>query len=233
MSSPYGPPGGPDPQQGGWGQQPGYGGQYPNPHSGGFPAQQGGYGQPAPGQGGWPGQQQPQPGYGQQPVPGYGQQPQYPGYGQPDQPQYPGYGQQQATQQYPGYGQQQQQQQQQYPGYQPGFGGDPATPHRRTGLIWSIVVAVVVIAAAVAVLGFVWPGWFNTKVLDTASLENGVKTVLQNDYKINVGSVNCPSDPEVSVGKVYQCHVTVGGQQKEVDVTIKNTDGLYEVSQPK
>lgn len=238
MSSPYGPPGGSDPQQGGWGQQPGYGGgQYPNPHSGGFPAQQGGYGQPAPGQGGgWPGQQ-PQPGYGQQPMPqpGYGQQPQYPGYGQQpgqaDQPQYPGYGQQQATQQYPGYGQQQQQQQ--YPGYQPGFGGDQATPHRRTGLIWSIVVAVVVIAAAVAVLGFVWPGWFNTKVLDTAALENGVKTVLQNDYKINVGSVNCPSDPEVSVGKVYQCHVTVGGQPKEVDVTIKNTDGLYEVSQPK
>src|ERR1700756_2575011 len=68
MSSPYGPPGGSDPQQGGWGQQPTYGGQYQNPQSGGFPAQQGGYGQPAPGQGGWP-QQQPQPGYGQQPVP--------------------------------------------------------------------------------------------------------------------------------------------------------------------
>ncbi|HEX5113839.1 MAG TPA: DUF4333 domain-containing protein [Pseudonocardiaceae bacterium] len=243
MSSPYGPPGGSDPQQGGWGQQPTYGGQYQNPQSGGFPAQQGGYGQPTPGQGGWPQQPQPgygqqpvpQPGYGQQPAPGYGQpeQPQYPGYGQPgqgDQPQYP-YGQQQGTQQYPGYGQQQQQQQ--YPGYQPGFPGDQATPHRRTGLIWSIVVAVVVIAAAVAVLGFVWPGWFNTKVLDTASLENGVKTVLQNDYKINVSNVTCPSDPEVSVGKVYQCHVSVGGQQKEVDVTIKSTDGLYEVAQPR
>jgi hypothetical protein len=235
MSSPYGPPGGNDPQ--GWGQQPAYGGQYPTPQSGGFPAQQGGYGQPgAPNQGGWPQQPQPQPGYGQQPPqpqPGYGQQPP-PGYGQPDQ--YPGYGQQpqQPTQQYPGqYGQQQQQQQ--YPGYQPGAfpGGDQATPRKRTGLIWTIVVLVVVVAAAVAVLGFVWPGWFNTKVLDTSTLESGVKGILQNDYKINVSTVTCPADPEVKVGNVFTCQATIGGQQKQVQVTVKTTDGLYEVSQPK
>jgi hypothetical protein len=230
MSSPYGPPGGNDPQ--GWGQQPSYGGgQYPSPQSGGFPAQQGsGYGQPvAPNQGGWP--QQPQPGYGQQPQPqpGYGQQP----YGQQDQqPQYPGYGQpQQPQQQYPGgYGQQQQ-----YPGYQqPGFpGSDQAGPRKRTGLIWTIVVIVVVVVAAVAVLGFVWPGFFNTKVLDTSSVENGVKNVLQNDYKINVSTVTCPSSPEVKVGNVFYCTATIDGAQKQVQVTVKTSDGQYEVAQPK
>lgn len=237
MSSPYGPPGGNDPQ--GWGQQPSYGGgQYPPPpQSGGFPAQQGqsGYGQPvAPNTGGWP-QQPQQGGYGQppQPQPGYGQQP-MPGYGQPDPSQqgYPGYGQQ-PTQQYPGqYGQPQQQQ---YPGYQQGAypAGDQSMPRRRTGLIWTIVVLVVVIAAAVAVLGFVWPGWFNVKVLDTGRVESGVKTVLQNDYKINVSTVTCPADPAVKVGNTFTCTATIDGAQKQVQVTVKSTDGLYEVAQPK
>jgi hypothetical protein len=248
MSSPYGPPGGNDPQ--GWGQQPTYGGgQYPDPQSGGFPsqsggfpAQQGGYGQQqgAPNQGGWPQQPQPQPGYGQQPMPGYGQQPQpQPGYGQQPAPGYgqqpgqPGYGQQPGQQQTPYGGQFGQQQQQQYPGYQPGFpGGDQATPRKRTGMIWTIVVVAVVVVAAVAVLGFVWPGWFNTKVLDTSTLENGVKGILQNDYKINVSTVTCPSSPEVKVNSSFNCQATIGGQQKNVKVTIKSSDGLYEVSQP-
>jgi hypothetical protein len=236
MSSPYGPPAGNDPQ--GWGQQPGYGGpgqgQYPpNPNSpsGGFPAQPG-YGQPGYPQqpGGYPQAPQPQPGYGQQPPqpqPGYGQQPP-PGYGQPDQP-YPGYGQQ-PTQQYPGgYGQQPQQ----YPGYQPGsFPGDPSAPRKRTGLIWTIVVLVVVLAAAAAVLGFVWPGWFNSKVLDTSSVQNGVKRILQDDYKISVSTVTCPSNMDVKVGNTYSCQVTISGQTKNVQIKIKTTDGQYEVAQP-
>jgi hypothetical protein len=233
MSSPYGPPGGNDPQ--GWGQQPSYGGgQYQNPQSGGFPAQQGGYGQPAaPGQGGWQQQPQQQPGYGQQPQPqpGYGQQP-MPGYGQQEQ-QYPGYGQQQPTQaQYPGgYGQQQQQ----FPGYQqPGFPGtDQAAPRRRTGLIWTIVVVVVVLVAAAGILGFVWPGFFNTKVLDTAAVEQGVQRVLQSDYHYSVSGVTCPSSPQVKVGNVFYCTATIQGQQKQVQVTVKTADGQYEVAQPK
>ncbi len=241
MSSPYGPPGGNDPQQG-WGQQPTYGGgqgQYPNPTSppGGFPAQQPGYPQ-QPNTGGYPqqgGYPQPQPGYGQQPPPqpqpGYGQQPMPPGYGQqPDQPQYPGYGQQPTQQQYPGgYGQQQQ-----YPGYQPGgFPGDQGAPRRRTGLIWTLVVVVVVIAAAAAVLGFVYPGWFNSKVLDTSSVQDGVKRILQDDYKISVSTVSCPSNMDVKVGNSYTCTVTAGGQTKQVQITIKTADGQYEVAQPK
>jgi len=243
MSSPYGPPGGNDPQ--GWGQQPTYGGgqgQYPNPNpnppSGGFPAQQPGYGQ-QPNTGGYPqqpgGYPQQQPGYGQQPPPqpqpGYGQQPMPPGYGQQgEQPQYPGYGQQPTQQQpYPGgYGQQPQ-----YPGYQPGFPGDAGAPRKRTGLIWGIVVALVVIAAAVAVLGFVYPGWFNSKVLDQASVQDGVKRILQDDYKVTVSTVSCPSTMDVKVGNSYTCDVVVGGQTKQVQITIKTADGQYQVAQPK
>jgi hypothetical protein len=227
MSSPYGPPGGNDPQ--GWGQQPSYGGgPYQNPSSGGFPVQPGG-----PNTGGYP-QQQPG-GYGQQPPvpqPGYGQQP-VPGYGAPEQQQpYQGYGQQPSQQQYPGqFGQQAQQP---YGGYQTGgFPGDQSGPRKRTGLIWTLVVVVVVIAAAVAVLGFVWPGWFNKQVLDTSSVQDGVKNILQNDYKINVSTVTCPPDPEVKVGNTFYCQATIGGQQKQVQVTVKTTDGQYEVGQPK
>jgi hypothetical protein len=229
MSSPYGPQGGNDPQ--GWGQQPSYGGgPYQNPSSGGFPSQPGG-----PNTGGYP-QQQPG-GYGQQPPvpqPGYGQQP-APGYGAPDQQQqYPGYGQPQPTQQYPGQYGQPQQQPQQFGGYQPGgFPGDQSGPRKRTGLIWTLVVVVVVIAAAVAVLGFVWPGWFNKQVLDTSSVQDGVKNILQNDYKISVSTVTCPTDPEVKVGNTFYCQATVGGQQKQVQVTVKTSDGQYEVGQPK
>lgn len=242
MSSPYGPPGGNDPQ--GWGQQPAYGGgpgQYPNPNpnppSGGFPVPQPGYGQ-QPNTGGYPqpGYPQQQPGYGQppppQPQPGYGQQPMPPGYGQPaEQPQYPAYGQQPTQQQQPypgGYGQQPQ-----YPGYQPGFPGEASAPRKRTGLIWGLVVALVVIAAAVAVLGFVYPGWFNSKVLDQASVQDGVKRILQDDYKVSVSTVSCPSTMDVKVGNSYTCNVVVGGQTKQVQITIKTADGQYEVAQPK
>jgi hypothetical protein len=241
MSSPYGPPGGNDPQ--GWGQQPTYGGgqgQYPNPNpnppSEGFPAQPPGYGQ-QPNTGGYPqpGYPQQQPGYGQQPPPqpqpGYGQQPMPPGYGQQgEQPQYPGYGQQPPQQQpYPGgYGQQPQ-----YPGYQPGFPGEASAPPKRTGLIWGLVVALVVIAAAVAVLGFVYPGWFNSKVLDQGQVQDGVKRILQDDYKVTVSTVSCPSTMDVKVGNSYTCNVVVSGQTKQVQITIKTADGQYEVAQPK
>jgi hypothetical protein len=246
MSSPYGPPAGNDPQ--GWGQQPGYGGQgqgqYPpnpnSPPSGGFPAQPG-YGQPGYPQqpGGYPQNPQPQPGYGQQPPqpqPGYGQQP-MPGYGQPEQPYPGGYGQQ-PTQQYPGgYGQQQQ-----YPGYQQGAfpGGDPSAPRRRTGVIWAGTTIGVILIAVIGVLGWAWspfrPGGqalFMSKVLDTTSVQNGVKQILQDDYKINVNAVTCPNNMDVQVGNTYSCQVTIGGQPKSVQITIKTTDGQYEVAQPR
>jgi hypothetical protein len=245
MTSPYGPPGGNDPQQP-WGQQPTYGG--PQPGSGDFPAQQPGYGQPQPyGQppayqpppGQHPGYGQPPPGYGQpdpnQPSP-YGQpdpnQPQP--YGQPDPNQQP-YGQPQygqPPQQYPGqppYGQ--------YPGQQPygqqpgGFPG-PGAPPKKRGMLWAIVAVVVVLVAAVAVLGFVTPGWFNKKVLDQTAMQDGVSNILKTDYKLNVTGVTCPANESVSVGNTFTCTATIDGQQKQVQITVKTSDGQYQVAQP-
>lgn len=116
------PPQQPDP----YGQQ---------PHSGGFPAQGGGYGQ------------QPQGGYGQQPQGGYGQQPG--GYGQPPG----GYGAPDPYGQQPPYGG--------GPGGPGGGYGEPEPPKSNTGKIAAIIAAVVLlIGGAVAVTGFWKPGFF-------------------------------------------------------------------------
>ncbi|UVS79046.1 DUF4333 domain-containing protein [Actinokineospora sp. UTMC 2448] len=211
MSSPYGPSGGQDPQQP-WGQQPYGGGQVPGPPSGGFPAQ--GYPQQ-----GYPQQGQPQYGYGQQqPQPTQ----QYPGGGyQPygDQHQQP-YGEQQ--QQYPGYGQQQ------YPGQQP--------KKKSNGLIWGIVAVVVLAVGAVVVLGFVTPGWFNKRVFDNTAVQDGVKTVLVNDYGADDGkieSVSCPEGEPVTKDHRFTCKVKYDGQEFQVDITVRDeSNGQYEVANP-
>ncbi|WP_027941789.1 DUF4333 domain-containing protein [Amycolatopsis taiwanensis] len=209
MSTPYG---GNDPQQ--WGQA-----SAPGPASGGLPAQ--GY----PGQAGY-GQQYPQ--YGQQQPPQYGQQPQ-PQYGQ--QPDYgqPPYGQPQYGQQYP---------QQQY-GQQPGQYGAPPVPRARKKAgktVWIVISAVVVVAAAVGVTGFWKPGFFVTTVLDQTAVQNGVRTVLTgqppNGYGQSVSTVSCPAKQPVEAGIKFDCSVTVDGDQKTVTITVKDTDGNYEVGQP-
>lgn len=220
MTSPYGPPGGNDPQQQ-WGQQPYGGAPASGTPSGGFPAQgpgQGGYGQP---------QQQP---YGQQPQQPYG------GYGQ-QQPtqQYPGgYGQQPTQQQpYGGYGQQQQGQ---YPGQQQPYGQQP---QKKGGgaWIWIVVVVVVLAAGAFGVLGFVAPGFLNTKVFDESALEGdeGVKKILVNDYDVpadKIEGVDCPAEQKVAAGESFSCKVTIDGEEQSVTIKIVDDEGKYEVSTP-
>jgi hypothetical protein len=209
MTSPYGPPGGNDPQQQ-WGQQPYGGGPTPGTPSGGMPAQ-----------GGYP--QQP----GQQPYGGYGQQPQPTHqYGQPPQyGQQPQYGQPSGDFANP-YQQNPYQQQQ-----QPKKGGG--------AWIWVTMVVVVLAAAAFLVLGLVTPGFLNTKVFDQAALQgdDGVKKILVDDYKVdNIESVSCPADQEVKQGNKFQCTVKVGGDEpKELKVTITVTNeesAEYQVALP-
>lgn len=211
MTSPYGPPGGNDPQQQ-WGQQPYGGGPTPGTPSGGFPEQ-------APGQG-----------YGQQPP-----------YGQPDPSQQPygGYGQQpQPTQQYP-YGQQQQPYGAY--GQQPGFPGQsPYGPPPKKGgsaWIWVVVVIVVLAAGVFGVLGFVTPGFLTKKVFDEAALEgdNGVKKILVENYNEpaeDISKVDCPADEEVKQGTTFECKVTIRDEEQTVKITVVNDDGQYEVSTP-
>ena len=218
MTSPYGP-GGNDPQQPNWGQQPQqpYGGQpYPGTPSGGFPAQ-------GPPSGGFPAQG----GYGQP----YGapEQAPYGGYGQQAQQPYGGYGQQPTQQQYSPYGQ---------PGGYPG-----ATPAKRKSSAWIwIVVAVVVLAVgAFLILALVTPGFLNKKVFDEGALEgdNGVKKVLTTSYTVpkdQIQSVDCPANQEVKQGNKFTCVVKLGGdnpKEQVVDITVRNDSGEYEVSAPR
>jgi hypothetical protein len=209
MSSPYGPPGGNDPQQQ-WGQQPYGGGPTPGTPSGGFPAQ------PPQGYGQQPPYGQPDP--SQQPYGGYGQQPtqQYP-YGQQPQQPYGAYGQQ------PGY-----------PGQSP-YGPPP----RKGGgaWIWVVVVVVVLAAGVFGVLGFVTPGFLTKKVFDEGALEgdNGVRKILVENYNEpaeDIEGVDCPADQEVKQGNTFDCKVTIRGEEQTVKITVVNEDGQYEVSTP-
>jgi hypothetical protein len=223
MTSPYGPPGGNDPQQQ-WGQQPYGGGPTPGTPSGGMPVP-GGYPQQ-------PGQ--PQPG---QPQPGQPQQPQ-----QPQQP-YGGYGQQpQPTQQYaqPQYGQ---------PQYGQPSGEFPSPyqqhpyqqqPPKKGGgaWIWILMVVLVLGVATFLVLGLVTPGFLNTKVFDQSALQGdqGVKKILVDDYKVpDIESVSCPADQEVKQGNKFECKVKVGGDDPKeltVQITVTSDDGQYQVALP-
>jgi uncharacterized protein DUF4333 len=68
--------------------------------------------------------------------------------------------------------------------------------------------------------------------MDATTLDQGVQGILENDYKVDVESVNCPPDEPAEVGNVFDCDATIDGAVKRVSVTIKSTSGLYEVSQP-
>lgn len=243
MSSPYGPPGPNDPATGGdpYGN-PGPWGQPPQPHYGGSPApgpgQQSGAAPAQPYPGGYP--PPPPAGYGQPPT-GYPPQPHYPqtppGGGYPQRSAYGPPGQQAgrlpAGQPYPGgYPQQ--------PGYGPG--GQQAPPGfdekdsagKHTSLIWGLVAAAVLVVAVIVVGGFAWPGWWISKVFDSSRVESGVQKILTNNYKLdNVTGVSCPADQEVTPGHTFSCAVTVDGKQRTVKITVKDSEGKYEVSQPK
>jgi hypothetical protein len=72
------------------------------------------------------------------------------------------------------------------------------------------------------------------RIFDTLALQNGVKQVLTQSYGIaSVGEVHCPSQQAVQTGISFDCTVELGGAMKAVTLTVKSSDGTYEVSQPK
>jgi hypothetical protein len=96
--------------------------------------------------------------------------------------------------------------------------------------VLSVVVAVLVVGG---ILGFVTPGFFVTKVFDTAAVQQGVQKVLTTDYKIEgVGDVRCPANVQVKVGETFTCTTTVNGKPANIQITIKSADGSYEVGRP-
>lgn len=181
--------------------------------------------------------------------PQWGQQPQGPGM-QPGgvPPGYPppgGYAPQQPPQAPPPQQPQQPYPQQQYGYGQPqpyypspgGFGFPPEQPPRKKRKVWPWVLGglgALVLLAAVAVLGFVSPGWFVRSVFDASSVQKGVEQTLTDSYGINgVSGVSCPGGQPVEPGSSFQCQVQVDGQSKTVTVTVKNAEGVYEVGHPK
>ena len=233
-------------QPGPYGQAPGYGQQaYGQPYGvqPGQPAQPGQPGQQY-------GQQFGQPQLGQQ-----GQQAHYgqAQYGQPgQQPFAPApYSQQHAGQQSPwagqqaawgqgGSGQQPTQQwggrpegQQQWGASYPSLPDSPA-PGGSTNRLPMIIgaVAVVLVLAVVGVLGFISPGFFNSRVLDAAAVQDGVRQVLTQDYGLEVESVTCPEGTEVVTDATFECTAVVDGEQVAVPIRITSNDGNYEVGRP-
>lgn len=199
----------------GWEQQPGWG-QQPPPPPGGWPPPQ----QP-------PGQQQPQGAQAwDQPTQAIGWSP------QPQQQAW----EQQAPQPTQVWGQEQQQPwgQQQQSWQPPGYpGADPGRTRSRSTLPLIVIGGVVLILALVGVLGFVAPGFFVKKVFDASAVQTGVTTILTNDYKLtSVSGVTCPAQQEVKVGATFTCTASVDGSDRTVPITVKTSDGSYEVGRP-
>ena len=208
MTSPYGPPGGNDPQQQ-WGQQPYGGGPTPGTPSGGMPAQ-GGYPQQ-------PGHQQPYEGYGQQPQPT--QQ-----YGQPQYGQQPPYGQQPSGE-FPSP-------------YQHPYQQQPPKKGGGAWIWITMVIVVLAAAAflvlGLVTPGFLNTKVLDQAALEG---DDGVKKILVDEYKVkDVESVSCPADQEVKQGNKFECTVKIGGDEpKDVKVTITITNeenAEYQVSLP-
>jgi hypothetical protein len=232
----YGPP----PQQG----LPQYGHpqQGPPPPYGQAPAQgQPQYGQPnqqgqppyGPPPYGWPQQGQPQQYGPPQGQPQYGQ----PAPGQPRGAEWPG-------QQQQGWGQYAPAQQpgQQWSGQPQGtqqWGQGPELPEpvKRSGSgkkgLPLIIGGAVVVVAVIAVLGFVAPGFFVTRVFDAAALQDGVQRVLTQDYGLTgVAGVRCADGIRVAEGATFECDATADGAPVKVPVTVTGSDGAYEVGRP-
>ncbi|WP_422772895.1 DUF4333 domain-containing protein [Plantactinospora sp. WMMC1484] len=114
-------------------------------------------------------------------------------------------------------------------------GSHPPVERRRRlsrRLAIAIVAPVVAAVALVAVLGLVWPGFFVTRVFDTAEVQQGVLSVLRDDYQLDADLVACPPGQSVTVGSRFSCSAQVGGVPKTVSVTVVSSDGRFEVGRP-
>jgi uncharacterized protein DUF4333 len=200
-------------------------------------------GQPAPGSGqppsppGYPPPQHPQ--YQPPPAPNWPPQQQYPAPGPGAPP--PGY----PTAPYPQPGQYGAPPQYQQPYQQPGSyaAAPPPAPSstgskKRLAVIGGIGALVVLVAAAVLIVGFWKPGYFRTTELNVTSAQTGVQRVLTDSTSgygaRDVKDVKCNGgkNPVVKQGATFSCDVTVNGMKRQVSVKFRDDQGAYEVSRP-
>ncbi|PMR60488.1 hypothetical protein C1A38_14295 [Verrucosispora sp. ts21] len=96
----------------------------------------------------------------------------------------------------------------------------------------AVAGSAVVVVALVVVLALVWPGLLHTKVFDTAAVQQGVLSVLRDDYRLDADLVACPPDQPVTVGSRFSCSAQIAGVPTAITVTVLSTDGRFEVARP-
>jgi hypothetical protein len=73
-----------------------------------------------------------------------------------------------------------------------------------------------------------------SRTLDSSSAENEIAAVVTNSYgAADATNVTCPDVIPVIVNSTFECGLNVGGENKQVTVTITDVDGSYEVGRPK
>jgi hypothetical protein len=115
-----------------------------------------------------------------------------------------------------------------------GLGVFDTPQRRRSKKPW--VIGGAIFALIVVVAGFLsWQlGLFRNDVLDTRSVQDGIISVLKNNFGENdVRSARCPADQPVKTGVTFDCTVTVAGQEKTVSIRVLNDKPEFEVGAPR
>jgi hypothetical protein len=124
--------------------------------------------------------------------------------------------------------------------------GDPAgrrpvapmpeyNPPRRGRLARFLLAATpaLIILGTAAFVGFVRPGYLRAPLLDQATVQNGVQSVLTDNYGLpNVTSVSCPEGQRIRPGASFDCVAKLGTAPAVVHVIIQDTAGTYLVNRP-
>jgi hypothetical protein len=71
-----------------------------------------------------------------------------------------------------------------------------------------------------------------TRVFDAEVVSDGVLLVLTNNYQVTATKVVCPADQPVIVNATFVCQATIDGAPVPITITVKNSNGTYEVGQP-
>lgn len=71
------------------------------------------------------------------------------------------------------------------------------------------------------------------KVFDETSMRKSVRSVLVDGYDIDaVQRVSCPPKQPVRAGTTFDCTAVIGGETKQVPITVENARGRYQVGYP-